>query len=112
LVIKRAYELLTKYKTNIILSNLGSPTTEALLPYVKSGKFLLAFPYSGSSEWRNREYSHFVHYRATYADESKRLIDYAVKELLIKNFAFFYQNDGKNGLVYTQRNIIKTQMRG
>ncbi len=93
LAVRRAKELLNKYNVNIILNNMGSPTTEALLPFVREGKLLLAYPWSGSSAWRKPEYSHFLHFRTTYSDESQKLIDYAINELLIRSFALFYQDD-------------------
>jgi branched-chain amino acid transport system substrate-binding protein len=93
LAIKRAEELLQNYNTNIILNNLGTPTTNALLDKIKNNEILMAFPFSGSSAWRKPEYSHFIHYRASYTEESKKLIHYAAKSLYVNKFALFFQND-------------------
>ena len=93
IAIKRAEELIQNYNTNIILNNLGTPTTYALLDKIKNNEILMAFPFSGSSAWRKPEYSHFIHYRASYAEESKKLIHYAVKSLYVNKFALFFQDD-------------------
>jgi len=93
LAVKRAKQLLNDYKVNMIIGNVGTASTKALLPYIEQEKLLMMFPFTGSAEFRNAKYSHLVHFRATYSDESQKLIDYAVERLLIRTFALFYQDD-------------------
>lgn len=86
-------EIYNTYKTNLILSPLGTPTTESFLPMVQDKKILVLFPYTGAGIFRAPELTHMVHFRTSYANEARALVDYAVNILGVKRFAVFYQDD-------------------
>jgi len=90
---KNIFTFLNVYQTSLILSPLGTPTTEAFLPLIKQEKILVLFPYTGATIFRNPELSHLVHFRTSYANEARALITHLVKSLAIKRVALFYQND-------------------
>jgi len=85
--------LLSKYKTDIILTPLGSPTLEGYLDLVKSKKILVLFPITGSDLFRNTQLTNIINFRASYPGEGQALANYAIKNLNLHKFAVFYQDD-------------------
>jgi len=86
-------KLLNKYSIKNILSPMGTPTLAFYLDMVKSGKIYVYFPYTGATIFRKKEINNILHFRPSYTDEAKNIINYLVKEEGATNFAFFYQND-------------------
>lgn len=60
---------------------------------MKDGNVAIFFPFTGAPYFRLPELKNIIHFRPSYPDESKCLIQYMVKEHGIKKFAFFYQDD-------------------
>ncbi len=100
LTFTQAKILLNDYKTNILLTPQGTPTLEACLPLIREHKLLALFNWGGARMFRNPKLTDVINYRTSYFNEAKALIDYAVKNIYIKNFTFFYQDDsyGKSAL--------------
>lgn len=90
---KNAKYFLDNQKTNILLSPLGSKTTESLLPLAEDKRLLVLFPMAGSDKLRNKEINHVIHFRTSYAHEADALVTYAIEKLQLERFAIFYQND-------------------
>ncbi len=82
-----------KNKTDIILLPVGSPTLGSYLDYVKNKDVIVLFPITGGPQFRDPELEGIVHFRGTYADEVRALVDYMVTERGARKFAFFYQDD-------------------
>jgi len=101
--------LLNIYHTNILLSPLGSPTTETLLPLIRAKKMLVLFPYSGADNLRSPDLEHLIHFRTSYTNEADALTTYAVEKLAMKRFAIFYQNDslGLGPLESTRKKLMQ-----
>lgn len=93
LAMKNISKLLKTYKTDILLSPLGSPVTQALVPQVKEGKVNIFFPYTGLDELRDASLKGVFHYRAAYKNEIYALLDYAIGTLKLTRFALIYQED-------------------
>ncbi len=103
-------EFLKKHHTPLVLTPLGTPTTESLLKKVKKKEILVLFPYTGASIFRTPELPHIINYRTSYANEALALLEYALDTLQLSRFAFFYQDDsyGLAPLV-ASRNILKNR---
>lgn len=97
------------HHTDLILSPLGTPTTESFLPLAQEKKILILFPYTGASIFRKPELTHIVHFRTSYNTETEALIHYAYNHLLLKKFAVFYQDDfyGQAGLEGARKAFAK-----
>jgi branched-chain amino acid transport system substrate-binding protein len=102
-------QLLNRYKTNIMLSPLGTPTVEAFLPLVEEHKLTVVFPCTGAMIFRKPELTSIVHLRTSYAREAEALVDYAFKNIQARKFAIFYQDDsyGKSPLI-AARALLKS----
>ena len=82
-----------KKNIDLILLPVGSPTLASYLDYIKEVKVLVLFPITGGPQFRNPDLKGLVHFRATYADEVRALVNYLVVESAPKKFALFYQDD-------------------
>lgn len=100
---------LKNYKSPLFLCNLGSPTVQACLDYIKSGKIFLFFPVTGAPIFRKPGYS-IVHWRTSYSTEAQMMVKYLMDTSQISHFAFLYQNDsyGK-GALDGARELLKSK---
>jgi branched-chain amino acid transport system substrate-binding protein len=85
--------LLSRDNAELILLPVGSPTLASYLDYVRDKKAVVLFPITGGPQFRDPDLKGIVHFRGTYADEVRALVDYMVTEGAAKRFAFFYQDD-------------------
>ncbi|GEM_PF-880937 len=101
---KNVETLIKKYKTNIILSSLGSPTTAGYLDLIKEKKVLVVFPFTGSPVLRDPSYSNILHLTPPYDQIELALFKYGIEKLGIKKFSLFAQADEMTAGV---KNILK-----
>lgn len=90
---KNIYRFLEVYKTNLILSPVGTATIESFIELIREQKILVLFPSTGAEVFRDPKLSHIINFRPSYGDEAKSLIKYAIRTFGIKKFGLFYQND-------------------
>jgi branched-chain amino acid transport system substrate-binding protein len=81
------------YKSPIFLCNLGSPTLESYAELVKKGDLFLFFPITGAPDFRKKEFTGVVHWRASYSSEAQAVTQYVVDTFAIRSFGFLYQDD-------------------
>jgi len=93
LALKNIEKLINDYKIDTILLPVGSPTLSAYLNLVKEGKISVLFPATGNPGFRKEDLKNIIHWRASYAEEARVLVNYMLNENAVKKFAFFYQND-------------------
>lgn len=101
--------LLKKDNIDLILLPVGSPTLASYLDYIKENKLLVLFPITGGPQFRDPELAGLVHFRGTYEDEVRALVDYIYTEGAARKFAFFYQDDayGKGPLEAAHQELKK-----
>lgn len=102
-------DLVQRTGTNLILTTLGTSTTQALLPMVKDEKILLLFPYTGDDRFRQESLKYLINFRPSYMDEIYALTRYSVDTLKNQKIAVLHTDDiyGKQSLEYVQ-SILKT----
>ncbi len=93
LAIKNVNQLREQDKTDIIIMPTGTPTVEAFVDLVRDNKISVIFPITGNPTFRDPALKGFVHFRASYGDEVRALIDHIIKQKAARKFAFFYQDD-------------------
>jgi len=91
--LRNVKKLYNTYKIDTLILPSGTPTLETYLYMVKSGKITVLFPNTGAAQFRKPELKQILHFRASYKQEAKALLDHFIKKHNINNFAFFYQND-------------------
>lgn len=88
-----------EFKTDIILSAMGTPTLASYLGLIKDKKILSIFPYSGS--YGSADIPYLIHLRVSNFDMGYTLTRYILSQHHdINKIAFLYQNDkwGKDTL--------------
>ncbi|MGB8366782.1 MAG: ABC transporter substrate-binding protein [Candidatus Babeliales bacterium] len=90
---RKNIQRLMKEGVDIILCPLGSPTLAAYLDYVKEGKILVLFPFTGSDAFRKKELVNLINWRASYPSEVDAVINYITAADAVNHFAFLYQTD-------------------
>lgn len=94
---KRAVEntqkLLADNKVFMVFNSTGTAQTAAVLPLLKASKTILFGPVTGASGLRDNFNPYVFHVRASYANESVRMLS-QLKQTGVSRVAFFYQDDG------------------
>jgi ABC-type branched-subunit amino acid transport system substrate-binding protein len=95
-----------------LIGSVGTPTTLAALPAINDAKVPLIGPFTGAQALREPFSRQLFHVRASYFDETERIVQH-LTTLGVKKIAVFYQNDayGKAGLEGVTRALTKRQMK-
>src|SRR6185436_5265132 len=89
-------QLIDERKVFAIIGDVGTPTTEQALSYVLASRTILFGAFSGAGALRRDPPDRYVfNYRASYQEETARMIDYLVdvKKVPDGGIAVFAQND-------------------
>ena len=80
----------------------GTPTSKAALPIAKKAGLTLVAPLTGASSLRTKGQIGVLHFRASYAEEARRIVDHLVNDGFVR-IAVAYQDDayGKDVLAST-----------
>lgn len=94
---KRAVEntrkLLDEHKVFMVFNSTGTAQTAAVLPMLKASKTVMFGPVTGASALRDTVNPYLFHVRASYANESARMLS-QLKQMGVTRVVFFYQEDG------------------
>jgi ABC-type branched-subunit amino acid transport system substrate-binding protein len=95
-----------------MIGSVGTPTSFAVLPVIKKNNIPFIAPYTGAELFRNPFIENVVNLRASYFQETEKIVDRLIKDLGVKRIAVFYQNDsfGRAGLTGVGKALIKYQM--
>jgi ABC-type branched-subunit amino acid transport system substrate-binding protein len=100
--------LIEEDKVFALIGSVGTPTTLAALPAINAAGIPLIGPFTGAQALREPFNRNLFHVRASYFDETERIVQH-LSTLGIKKIAIFYQNDsyGKAGLEGVMRALDK-----
>ncbi len=86
----------------------GTPTSKAALPIAKTAGLTLVAPLTGASALREQGQTEVLHFRASYAEEARRIVNHLVNDGFVR-IAVAYQNDayGKDVLASTVEALKK-----
>lgn len=94
---KRAVEntrtLIRDDKVFMLFNSTGTAQTAAVLPILKESKTILFGPVTGASSLREGVNPYLFHVRASYANETERIVS-QLKQIGVSRVVFFYQDDG------------------
>jgi len=101
--IRNTRELLDQDRVFLLIGEVGTPTSEAVLPLVEKAKVPFFGPFTGAEFLRNPFRKYVINVRASYYQEMEKLAEYLVDKKGLKKIACFYQNDaygltGLNGI--------------
>ena len=95
-----------------LIGSVGTPTTLAAVPAINAAGIPLIGPFTGAQALREPFNRNLFHVRASYFDETERIVQH-LSTLGIKKIAVFYQNDsyGKAGLEGVTRALTKRNLK-
>ena len=104
--------LIREDKVFALAGSVGTPTGLAALPILSEEQVPLVGMFTGAQALREPFNRHVFHVRASYYDETERIVQH-LTTLGIKKIAVFYQNDayGKAGLEGVTRALGKRQLK-
>ena len=104
--------LISEDKVFALAGSVGTPTGLAALPIITEEKVPLIGMFTGAQSLREPFNRHIFHVRASYFDETERIVQH-LSTLGTKKIAVFYQNDayGKAGLEGVTRALAKRQLK-
>lgn len=94
LAIRNTKQLIEKDKVFLLIGEVGTPTSKAVVPIAEKTKIPFFCPFTGAEFLRNPFRKYVVNVRAGYYQEMEKLAEYLVDKKKIDNIACFYQNDG------------------
>jgi branched-chain amino acid transport system substrate-binding protein len=103
--------LINEDKVFALVGSVGTPTTLAAVPAINEEKIPLIGPFTGAQGLREPFNRNIFHVRASYFDETERIVQH-LTTLGISKIAVFYQNDsyGKAGLDGVTRALTKRKL--
>jgi ABC-type branched-subunit amino acid transport system substrate-binding protein len=110
--VENAKKLLDQDEVLAFLGMFGSANYGALLPLINERAIPSLAPFSGSDELRAQKSPTTFWLRASYGDETEKIID-QLTTLGINKIAVFYQDDafGKSGLAGVEKALAKRKMK-
>lgn len=92
-------ELCADERILAFIGNVGTPTTQRALPIAQEHDMLFFGPMTGATSFRDSlseaERSRIVHFRASYREEMRVLVDWMLKaDMMPADVALFIQDDG------------------
>lgn len=86
--------LIEKDKVFLLIGEVGTPTSKAVVPIAEKAKVPFFGPFTGAEFLRNPFKKYVINVRGSYYQEMERHAQYLVDEKKLKKIACFYQNDG------------------
>jgi len=107
-----AKALIEEDKVFALLGSVGTPTTLAAVPAINAAGIPLVGPFTGAQALREPFNRNIFHVRASYFDETERIVQH-LSTVGITKIAVFYQNDsyGKAGLEGVTRALAKRKLK-
>ena len=82
-----------KHGLFLLIGEVGTPTSRAILPIIEREKIPFLGPFTGAECLRNPYNKYIINIRASYFQEMEKIAEYIERKGLTK-IACFYQNDG------------------
>ncbi len=104
--------LIEEDKVFALIGSVGTPTTLAAVPAINAASIPLIGPFTGAQALREPFNRNLFHVRASYFDETERIVQH-LSTVGIKKIAVFYQNDayGKAGLAGVEKALAKRNLK-
>jgi branched-chain amino acid transport system substrate-binding protein len=104
-------KLINEEKVFALFGYVGTPTSYAVIPILTEAKIPFFGPFTGAEGLRNPVNRYIFNIRASYFDETEKLVDWMVADRK-SNIAVFYQDDsyGKAGLEGVRRAMERRKL--
>lgn len=111
--VRNTETFIKNYDIFMLIGEVGTPTSKAVIPIVERKKVPLFAPFTGAEFLRVPFRKYVINVRASYFQEMERLASYLIEEQNIERIACFYQNDsyGYTGLQGIKRALERRNMK-
>ena len=110
--IKNTLELIQDDQVFLLIGEVGTPTSKAVIPIIEQYKIPFFAPLTGAEFLRTPHNPYVVNIRASYYQEMEALTSYLTDSLQLRRISCFYQNDsyGFAGLEGIKRALQKRKL--
>lgn len=110
--IHNTLQLINDKKVFMLVGEVGTPTSKAVVPIAEKNKVPFFAPFTGAEFLRKPFSRYVINIRPSYFQEMERLADFLIKQRKIRRIACFYQNDsyGFAGLRGIQHALARRDM--
>lgn len=91
--IRNTLEFILKDKVFLLIGEIGTPTSKAVVPIIERYKIPFFAPLTGAEFLRTPHRRYVINLRASYFQEMEKLISYLINKENVRRIACFYQND-------------------
>lgn len=107
--VKNTLDFINTEKVFMLIGEVGTPTSNAVLPLVEQHQIPFFAPFSGAEFLREPFRKYVINVRASYFQEMEKLASYLVDEKKLGKIACFYQDDsyGLDGLEGIEKALKK-----
>ncbi len=93
-------ELITRENVFALIGAVGTPTSRSAVPVAHADNVPYIAPFTGAAFLRDRQWSTVINLRASYYQETEKIVDFLTRSLGIDRIGVFYQDDsfGQAGL--------------
>jgi ABC-type branched-subunit amino acid transport system substrate-binding protein len=107
--VKNTLDFINTEKVFMLIGEVGTPTSSAVLPLVEQHQIPFFAPFSGAEFLREPFRKYVINVRASYFQEMEKLASYLVDEKKLGKIACFYQDDsyGLDGLEGIEKALKK-----
>jgi branched-chain amino acid transport system substrate-binding protein len=109
MAVKNTLDFINTEKVFMLIGEVGTPTSNAVIPLVEQYKIPFFAPFTGAEFLRDPFRKYVINVRASYFQEMEKLASYLVEVKKIRKIACFYQDDsyGLAGLEGIERALKK-----
>lgn len=110
--VQNTLELIQDDQVFLLIGEVGTPTSKAVLPLIEKYKIPFFAPLTGAELLRNPVQPYVINIRKSYSQEVEALVSHLTDTLGMKHIACFYQNDsyGFSGLEGVKKALGRRKM--
>ena len=110
--VRNTLRLITEDEAFLLIGEVGTPTSKAVIPIIEEYKIPFFAPFSGAELLRTPFRKYVINVRASYYQEMEKLASYLIDQRKLSRIACFFQNDsyGYAGLQGIEQALARRNM--
>ena len=111
--VRNTYRLITEDDAFLLIGQVGTPTSKAVIPIIEKYRIPFFAPFSGAELLRTPFRKYVINIRASYFQEMEKIASYLIDRKKLTRISCFYQNDsyGYAGLTGIEKALARRNMR-
>ena len=110
--VRNTYRLITEDDAFLLIGQVGTPTSKAVIPIIEKFKIPFFAPFTGADLLRTPFRKYVINIRASYFQEMEKIASYLIDQQNLTRISCFYQNDsyGFAGLTGIEQALARRNM--